>query len=270
MTRRDLLTGTVSLAGASALAVAAGRRALPPVDFARHFRGLDGCFVYRVLGAAPSMRYRPERCALRLAPFSTFKVVNSLIGLETGVVADENARFKWDGTREPSMPAWNRDHTLDSAFEASALWCFQRLARKIGPERMRDWLHRLRYGNEDTSAGIDRFWLGTSLKVSADEQLSLIERLYRGTLPMSARSQRIVRQMMLVDQGPGGRLHGKTGTGGKRDPNGYANLGWFVGYLTGDHGCCVFATNIRAADGASGRRAREITRAILRDLRLLT
>ena len=45
-------------------------------------------------------------------PASTFKIPNSIIALETGVVADPDKDiFKWDGVVR-SIEAWNKDHTL--------------------------------------------------------------------------------------------------------------------------------------------------------------
>ena len=53
-------------------------------------------------------------------PASTFKIPNSVIALETGVVGDPDKDvFQWDGVTR-SIEAWNRDHTLRSAIAASA------------------------------------------------------------------------------------------------------------------------------------------------------
>lgn len=46
-------------------------------------------------------------------------------------------------------------------------------------------------------------------------------------------------------------------------------LGWFVGYIEHQGKYYVFATNIEGKDGAIGGKAREITKAIARDLSLL-
>ena len=48
----------------------------------------------------------------------------------------------------------------------SVVWYYQELARRVGPERMQKWVTAFRYGNEDISGGIDRFWLESALRIS--------------------------------------------------------------------------------------------------------
>ena len=91
-------------------------------------------------------------------PASTFKIPNSVIALETGVVADPDKDiFKWDGVTR-SIEAWNKDHTLRSAIAVSAVPVYQEIARRIGAERMQKYLDLLDYGNRDIGDGIDQFW----------------------------------------------------------------------------------------------------------------
>src|SRR5438309_10106042 len=59
-------------------------------------------------------------------PASTFKIVNSLIGLETGKISDERMVIKWDGVvrKYPSgdtATAWNKDLSMSDAFKVSAV-----------------------------------------------------------------------------------------------------------------------------------------------------
>lgn len=74
----------------------------------------------------------------RLLPASTFKILSSLVALETGVAADDHAIIKWDGiTRYPSE--LNQDLDMRTAFRLSATPHYQQLARFIGP----DLMHRI-------------------------------------------------------------------------------------------------------------------------------
>ena len=146
-----------------------------------------GCFVLMDLETGSVTRLNADRCAKRLPPASTFKVPHALIALETGVLQDEHEVRKWDGTKQ-RVESWNQDQTLDTAMRYSALWFFQGTARRIGPERMKDWLGRLKYGNQDSSGDITRFWLGGPLLISGDEQLDFLARLYRDELPVSERT----------------------------------------------------------------------------------
>jgi beta-lactamase class D len=213
----------------------------------------DGCLVLWDEATGQYTRYNAARCAERFSPCSTFKIPNSLIALDAGVLADENEVIRWDGV-ERSRAALNRDHDLRSAIRDSVVWYYQELARRVGAPRMQAALDRLNYGNRDISAGLTRFWLGSSLKISADEQVAFLRQLQRGELPISARSQEIVRRILILREADGAVLRGKTGTHG--DERG-TTLGWFVGTVSAGQRTWTFALNT-SGPGASGIRTREI------------
>ena len=81
-------------------------------------------------------------------PASTFKIVNSLIGLETGVITDEKMVIKWDGITRPNA-AWNKDMSMEEAFKVSCVPYYQEVARRIGKDTMKLWIDSLHYGNMD-------------------------------------------------------------------------------------------------------------------------
>jgi beta-lactamase class D len=168
-------------------------------------------------------------CSQRVVPASTFKIANSMIGLETGVIADADFVIPWDGvTRE--LADWNRDHTLRSAIKASAVPYYQELARRVGQQGMAEWTARLDYGNTQTgdASQVDSFWLHGPLAISPVEQLVFLRRFAREELPISPRTRDIVRDIMVLADGDGPVLRGKTGWGHPHEPN---ELGWFVGYV---------------------------------------
>ena len=101
-------------------------------------------------------------------PASTFKIPNSIIALETGVVEDPDKDvFKWDGVTR-SIEPWNKDHTLRSAIAVSAVPVYQEIARRIGAERMQKYVDLFDYGNRDIGGGIDQFWLTGNLRIDPD------------------------------------------------------------------------------------------------------
>ena len=224
----------------------------------------SSCFVLLDPRTGESTRNDDERCAERLPPCSTFKVPNSLIGLETGVIPNAEFVLPWDG-RERSRQVLNRDHSLRTALADSVVWYYQELARRVGLEAMQRHVSSIPYGNEDLSGGLTEFWLGSSLRISADEQVEFLRRLTAGDLPFSDRSMRIVRDLLVVDRGDGWILHGKTGScrleGGR-------SLGWFVGWVERGAGIHVFACNVEGP-GLWGGDARRISRQILEDRGLL-
>jgi beta-lactamase class D len=231
------------------------------IDLELQFEGLDGCFVLLAPERNRYHRYRPERCAEPLSPCSTFKIPNALIGLESGVITGPDHVMPWDGVPR-WRPALNRDHDLDSAMEHSVVWYFQNIATEVGADAMAKWLNLIEYGNRDISGGLTTFWLGSSLKISANEQVEFLRKLYDNELPFSTRNESIVKSAIELERGDDIILRGKTGTD---SANGHVMLGWFVGYIVSDRGAHIFATNIRDVSGAE---AKEITMRILHDLHL--
>jgi beta-lactamase class D len=230
-----------------------------PREIAPIFKGYKATFVLAEMGGRRRLVFGPDRAKLRFSPCSTFKIVNTLIGLETGVVKDAKSPFKWDGTRYDRSEA-NMDQTLESAFRQSIVWCYQRIARGVGAKRMQGYLDKIPYGNRDISAGIDQFWLMKSLKLSPLEQLEVVDRLYRDQLPFKKTSQALVRQFMQLEAGQGWEFSGKTGSGIARDGT---RLGWFVGSVKQTSKRYVFVACVEGPVGTSGWTARELTRKAL-------
>ncbi len=234
-------------------------------ELEKYFRNFSGAFVLADLNDERYIRYNPAQGAKRLLPASTFKILNSLIGLETGVIPDENYLIKWDGTQYEN-PAWNQDHTLKTAFQNSVVWYYQVLARRVGKEKMQHYVDAVGYGNKDIAGRIDSFWLDGALRVSADEQVKLLKRLYQDDLPFSQRSMQIVKEIMVLENTNTYQLSGKTGSG----KVGATYIGWFVGYVEKTGNVYFFATNIESSSPeARGTKAKEITQSILQGLELL-
>lgn len=176
-------------------------------------------------------------------PASTFKIVNSLIGLETGRIADDKMVIPWDGIERP-VAAWNKDLTMAEAFKASAVPYYQEVARRIGKDTMQRWLDTLGYAakyNKAVVGKIDTFWLDNSMKITADEQLGLMKRLYFDQLPFQKRTTRIVKQVMVMEKTAGYTLAYKTGLGTIENGN---KLGWIVGWIEENRHPYFFAMNI--------------------------
>ncbi len=204
--------------------------------------------------------YGLDQCRMPLAPCSTFKIPHALIGLETGAVTGPDHVKRWDGTRHQRRAA-NQDHDLASAIRDSIVWYFQSVATDIGAERMQRWLDRLDYGNRDISAGMDRFWLNTSLTVTAFEQLDLLRRLQRNELPFRTGHQQAVKRMLLQADAPlPGMIFGKTGScrGAEFDH------GWFVGWWEHDDRRLSFVVNL-TGPSAWGLEARKMFYPLLQD-----
>ena len=169
-------------------------------DLAKRFtaEGTVGTFVGYKVDDYLIIASDKNRSGEAMLPASTFKIPNSLIALETGVVADPDKEiFKWDGVKR-SIEPWNKDHTLRSAIAASVVPVYQEIARRIGAERMQKYVDLFEYGNRDIGGGIDQFWLTGDLRIDPMQQIDFVDRLRRGVLPVSKRSQDLVRDILPV------------------------------------------------------------------------
>jgi beta-lactamase class D len=244
-------------------------------DLSPFFKGTTGAFVLYDRNNNRYLRYNEARCRERFSPKSIFKIPNSLIGLETGVISDADFVIKWDRGKYPPQSNWNqepfihwgRDHTLRSAIKHSVVWYYRELALRVGEPRMKKHLKALDYGNQDISGGINNFWLNGGLKISADEQVEFLKKFYAEQFPVSRRSIQIVKDILVLEKTPSYTLSAKTG-GGSIAQGKY--IGWFVGYLETSGNVYFFALNLEGASYQAIREKRiEVTKQILASLGFL-
>jgi beta-lactamase class D len=238
-------------------------------DLRKHFDRfhLQGSFVLYDLKEDTWILSNRDQLHTPFTPASTFKICNSLIGLETGVIPNENYVITWDKIVR-GRSEWNKDHDMKMAFKNSTVWFYQELARRVGGERMKQWLDRIGYGNADTSGGIDRFWLSGGLRITPEQQILFLKRLFTGELPFSRRTLDIVRRIMIAKDTVTYTIRAKTGWG---DQDGL-DIGWYVGYVQKKTGVYFFATCAQrpASDSPDFLSARiEITTSILKELGIL-
>lgn len=241
-------------------------------DLSEYFQGYENAtfLLYDTNQKQYTIHNKPKS-EKRVSPNSTFKIPNSLIGLATGIVTDENTTFKWDGIRRSYEP-WNQDHKLSSAIANSVVWYYQTIASNVGETRMQKYLDDIKYGNLDVSGGLTEFWLQSSLKISPREQIEFLRKFYYNQLPFSKQHVDIVKKIMVLQNENGVVLSGKTGMGIEKDrvTNKVQLLNsYFVGYVEKEGNTYFYATNIET-DRADGHKAKEITLKILKDKGLLS
>lgn len=233
--------------------------------WARHFRaeGVVGTAVARVGESGDVLCYGGAACSRRFVPASTFKIANSLIALETGVVSGPDHVIRWDGV-ERSIADWNQDLDLRRAVRVSAVPHFQEVARRIGAARMDSWLERLGYGNREMGEVIDQFWLEGPLAISPIEQLDFLARLSRGELPVSERTRSVVLDILELSRQGERVLRGKTGWARPGEPG---ELGWFVGFLERPEKPTIYvAVLVTESSPRLGQARRAVAERILREL----
>lgn len=212
----------------------------------RHYyfeNNVDGFFVVYDATENKYTYYNQELYRKSFLPASTFKICNSLIALETGVIPDENFVLKWDGIKREN-PSWNVDQDLKTAFKNSTVWYYQEIARRVGGKQMKYWLDNTRYGNADTSGGIDQFWLTGGLRISPEGQIDFLKKLHDNKLPFKQRTMDVLKKIMMTKESPGYFVRAKTGWG-IVDGN---NIGWYVGYVEKKDRVYYFVNLVQSKD----------------------
>lgn len=229
---------------------------------------VEGCILLYDFQKNKTLIYNEERSEKGFLPASTFKMVNTLIGLETGIITGEDFVIPWDSIPR-QIPAWNRDHQLQSAFQNSVVPWYQELARKIGTEKMQFWVSKTGFGEMDISAeNIDLFWLTGKSRITPFEQLDFQKRLINNGLPFPQSDIDLLKKIMVLDETSEYILRGKTGWAVMEDKN----IGWLVGYLEKGAEKYAFVINVESADEDSDLFVKsriEITRNILGKLGLI-
>ncbi len=191
-----------------------------------------------------------EEAEKEYLPASTYKIPHSIIGLELGILEDENIIFKWNG-EERMLPVWEQNLSLKDAFQYSCVPCYQEMAREIGINRMQENIEKLDFGKMViTEETIDNFWLIGESVISPFEQIDFLHRLKHGELPISYSTQQTLLSILNIESNEDYTLRGKTGLA----INGEYDVGWFVGYLEKDNQTFYLATKlIRNSDKVSRR-----------------
>ncbi len=243
----DVTTADVTTADATATGGPVTTGDTDPIEIVEHpawasrfdAEGTVGTFVARRIGDPSWHVVDVDRAGRREIPASTFKILNSLIILETGVVDDVDDVLEWDGVNR-GLDAWDRDQTMRHAIEFSAVWAYQHWARGVGLDRMRAAVDEVGYGNADIGEVVDRFWLDGPLRISAIEQVEFLERLADGELPFATDVQASVREILVRSSGLEWSWSHKTGTSLSSDPP----LGWLVGLTEFDDERWAFALHL--------------------------
>jgi beta-lactamase class D len=229
------------------------------------FQGKSACFLlFNLTQKQWVTTYNPAQCAERVSPYSTFKVPLSLMAFDQHLIT-QNTVFKWNG-QDKGRPDWNHDQTPQTWLKYSVVWVSQLLTPQLGLDKIKHYLQLFNYGNQDFSGGLTSAWLGSSLKISPDEQLKFMQELTTNSLPVSQKAMTDTKQNLYLETSPNGwKLSGKTG--------GSLNQGWFVGYVQKREQTYVFTLSFSdqgqsPANTPAGPRAEDLTKSILAQFNL--
>ncbi|PHR27624.1 MAG: class D beta-lactamase [Fluviicola sp.] len=173
-------------------------------------------------------------------PASTFKIPNSIIALELGVMENDSTVILWDGEAK-YLKSWEQDLYFRDAFHASCVPCYQEIARKVGVERMKKFTSELNFGEMIfDSTNLDMFWLEGASLINQFQQISFLKAFNEERLSISKRTHRLMSRLMIIEENEDYILRGKTGWSVQNDQDNC----WFVGYIETKDESYYFATNI--------------------------
>ncbi|WDE14010.1 penicillin-binding transpeptidase domain-containing protein [Thalassomonas haliotis] len=205
------------------------------------------------------LKVNPARAAQAQSPYSTFKIANSMIALETGTVSSIYQPLSYDKEKYPFQAwwpkAWQKKHDLKSAFKHSVVPIYRHLAGDIGAAKMAAYMQKFQYGNLDISSGLDNFWLNGSLKISAIDQVYFLRALKNNDFALSQLSIGKLKDLMFVEEGQHYQLFAKTGTGpiGKQQ-----YIAWYVGFVENNNGTFYFAFHVGGKTFAEVQQKRPV------------
>ena len=243
------------------------------VNISQYFTDKNGCFMLYDMNTGKTVaKYNAKRCAQRIPADSTFKIALSLMAFDQKII-NNGTVFKWDG-KSRWLKNWNQNQTPRTWMQYSVVWVSQLLTPQLGMPKIKNYLQKFNYGNQDFSGdpgknnGLTNAWLNSSLKISADEQLLFLINMVTNKLPVSYAAITNTFNNMYIDNNPttdlslygtqfdtlknNWQLHGKTGSSGS---TGFRD-GWFEGIVVKGKQKYVFVTNfsdtVPSSDNISG------------------
>ena len=234
------------------------------LDVSTIFGSFDGSFVLYDNHLDSWKIYNLEEANKRIPPDSTYKIYDALLGLESGIITPEHSSMAWNGEHF-SYSAWENDQDLNSAMQNSVNWYFQTMDSQLGLNKIQEFLNEIEYGNQTTSSNLKLYWSDFSLKISPIEQVELLKKFNTNGFHLHSQNVLSVKNAIKIVGTSDGTFYGKTGTGciDGQDIN-----GWFIGYIETSDNIYYFATNIQSDSNATGKKALEITSAILKKLHI--
>ncbi|MCO6498138.1 MAG: hypothetical protein J5I50_10795 [Chitinophagaceae bacterium] len=165
--------------------------------------------------------YNIEMDTMRLSPGNSIKIIASLVGIESATLTDSKSVLSTGSDSAQS------EISLKDAFHDDNMGYFKTLMNEIGKDTMTLWIDSLKYGNMN-SERFESFWSDGSLKISPDEQMGLISKIYFDKLPFKKYSQAIARELMLQEDNTLYRYSYTTSSAQTSDGN---PMAWVLGWI---------------------------------------
>lgn len=194
--------------------------------------GVEGCFALMENGSGQFVisdlsTYKDSS----FAPLQTFFAIPALVAIDRGYI--NNTPNNW-------VP-------LDSIFY------YQSIIEKIGRKDVLKVIDSIRYGKGIVSSDLNSFWKDQSLRITPDEQLGLIKKLYFDQLPFQKRSQDIFKKMILKEDNASYQLSYIAGA------DSTINANWVLGYVEENKHPYFFVMHTSPSKGNKGNSASSVS-----------
>lgn len=200
--------------------------------------------------------YDLTRFRKQVSPAQTFHIFSSLVALHTGKLTDDSSTVVGADSTSSTL-------SLSQAFKNNSDAHFKAVANLIGKDTLKYWLDSVKYGNKIIGNDVTVFWLNDSLKISPDEQLGMIKRLYFKQHPFRASVQEQVKKMMVVVNNAQYQLAYQQG----RIVRGNQQEAWIVGWIEENRHVYPFVLSFDAdLDADTYAIGKKLSEDILRDL----
>ncbi len=210
-------------------------------------------------------KHNAPRCAIRISSASTFKIPLSLMAFDQHIITP-NTVFIWD-KKNYNYTAWNQNQTPHTWLKNSVGWVSQEITSTLGFTKIKMYLKKLHYGNQNFSGNqgknndLTHTWPNSNLMISADEQLKFMRALVENKLAVSKQALAYTKINMYLETFPNGyKLYGQTGSLGGN--------GWFVGFAQKSQKKVIVIVNLenKSSTETAGIKAKIIAENSIKNL----
>ena len=223
---------------------------------------VDGCFTMIDNASGEITVYNMKLDTARKLPGSTFHILGSLMALETGVLPDEKTEISIDSLKYSGWKGKN-PISLTDAFQQDADPFFATVMEKMGSDTIKGWIDSIGYGNKNFGAKGELFWMNNQLKISPDEQLGFMKKLYFDQLPFRKSVMESLRGMMMREDNSAYRLSYQSAEGLDEKKQ---KIAWTCGWIEENRHVYLFVTMIDAGkqEGDAKKKCSDLTKNILK------
>lgn len=243
-----------------------------PQNLERLFDGFDATLVLYEQNSDQTWVYNESKAKTGTLPCSTFKIPNTLVGLETGVLKDGDSILRRDAAKFPEQDWWRQSWRTDqanlsTAFSHSMVWYYCTLADKVTNPVIAKHLTTWQYPVPPNQEPGFYFWLEGKHSVSPVDQVAFLRRFYNQELGLRAQTTATMKEIMVLEEGDGYRFSGKTGLCRMPDND---KVGWLVGYLEHRKGLYFYALRLEGKEYADIMKHRTpLIRKLFKEMALL-